>query len=135
MIAEPGLAAFAKVVFHTVTAHSDPLYWIISPDLFHQFITIDVRQANITDDYIESLFACQLECGSCAPCRPYDITRSSQKLAQNKCRIRIVVYEQDAQRFTVLTGAVRRPSRFISIFRYKREFYRKGRPLFRSVAL
>ena len=92
MIAEPGLAAFAKVVFHTVTAHSDPLYWIISPDLFHQFITIDIRQANITDDYIERLLACQLERGSRAPRRLDDVTRSSQKLAQNKCRISIVVY-------------------------------------------
>ena len=126
MIAEPSLAAFAKVVFHTVTAHGDPLYRITSPDLFHQFITIDVRQANITDDYIESLFACQLECGSCAPCRPYDITRSSQKLAQNKCRIRIVVYEQDAQRFPAATRAVRRPSMFIYVFRYKIELSEPG---------
>ena len=126
MIAEPGLAAFAKVVFHAVTAHSDPLYWIISPDLFHQFITIDIRQANITDYYVEMLLACQLECGSRAPRRLYEVTRSSQKLAQNKCRISVVVYEQDAQRFPAATRAVRRPSMFIYVFRYKIELSEPG---------
>jgi hypothetical protein len=135
VFAEPGLAAFPNVVFHAVTAHGDALYWIKSPDLFHQFVTIDIRQANIADDYVERLLACQLERGGRAPRRLDDVTRSRQKFAQDKCRIGIVVYEQNAQRFTAPTRAIRWPSMFICIFRNKREFHREGRPLLRAGAL
>ena len=52
MIAEPSLAAFAKVVFHTVTAHGDPGDDPFGTDRLHQFVSVAIRQTEVAHDEI-----------------------------------------------------------------------------------